>query len=138
MSQENVETVRLLYERLAWRDPRENPEALALLHPEVEWHGTIGGLGEGTVARGPDDVARFIAEDSQEWDQLVFEPREFIDVGDKVVVLQHERRRGRLSGVEVEHDTAAVVTLRDGRVIRCQGYMDQTAALEAVGLPRPT
>lgn len=138
MSRDNVEIVRRLYGALRHFDLRENAEALALLDPEVEWHGTIGGLGEGTMARGPEAVARFIAEDSQEWDELVFEPTDFIDAGDRVVVLQHERRRGRRSGVEVEHDTAAVVTLRDRRIVRCQGYMDQAQALEAVGLPRPT
>jgi ketosteroid isomerase-like protein len=134
MSRENVEIVRRLYEALRKFELAGNRAALELLDPDVEWHGTIGGLGEGTVARGRDEVSRFIAEDSQEWDELSFEPKEFIDVGDTVVVLQHERRRGRLSGVEVEEDTAAVLSLRNGRVWRCQPYMSQAEALAAAGL----
>src|SRR4051812_15982302 len=99
MSQDNVEIVRRLYATLRQFDLHDNPDAQALLHPDIEWHGTIGGLGEGTVARGRDAVAEYIAEDSQEWDELVFEPTEFIDAGaDRIVVLQHERRRGKRSG----------------------------------------
>ena len=145
MSRENVEIVRRLYEALrlpsdpgrAIRGLIDNGQALDLLDPVVEWHGTVGGLAEGTVARGHEEVARFMLEDSQEWEELVFEPREFIDLGDTVLVLQRERRRGRHSGVELETDTASVIRLRDGRVWRLQGYMDQAQALAAVGLSEP-
>ena len=37
------------------------------------------------------------------------------------VVLMHEYRRGKGSGIEVETDTAVVFTVRQGRVIRIQG-----------------
>jgi ketosteroid isomerase-like protein len=57
-------------------------------------------------------------------------------VGDRVVVLQHERRRGRGSGVEVESETAVLFDLRDGLVIRLQGFMDREDALEAAGLAK--
>ena len=141
MSEDNVEVVRRLYERLRALtlagDLGEIPgdrELGDLLDPEVEWHGTIGGLSEGIVSRGPEEAARFMLDDSQEWDELVYEPTELIEVGDTVVVLQHERRRGRQSGVEVEADTAALLRLREGRIWHCQGYMDQNEALRAVGL----
>jgi hypothetical protein len=55
------------------------------------------------------------------------EAEEYIDAGDDVVVLLHEYRRGRGSGVELE---------LGGRVVRIQGYMDRRAALEALGLSR--
>ncbi|MFL5820663.1 MAG: nuclear transport factor 2 family protein [Solirubrobacteraceae bacterium] len=142
MSRENVAVVRRLYQELAaltaagdLGDLPANRALFDLLDPDVEWHGTIGGLAEGVVARGREEAARFMLDDSQEWDELVFEPREFIDVGDAVVVRQHERRRGRQSGIELEADTAAVLRLRDGKVWRCQGYMDQAQALQSVGLP---
>ena len=141
MPDDNVEVVRRLYHELrALTEAGEigdipaNRELLDLLDPEVEWRGTIGGLSEGVVSRGPEEAARFLLEDSQEWDELVYEPTELIEAGDAVVVLQHERRRGRQSGVEVEADTAAVLRLRDGRVWLCQGYMDQAEALRSVGL----
>ena len=46
-----------------------------------------------------------------------------------------EYRRGKGSGLEVETDTAVVFTVRDGRVVGIQGYIDPVAALEAAGLP---
>lgn len=51
-----------------------------------------------------------------------------------MVVLLHEYRRGKGSGIELEDDTAVVVTVRDGRIVRIQGYMDQDTALKDAGL----
>ena len=48
-------------------------------------------------------------------------------------MLVHEYRRGRGSGIEMESDTAVVFTVRHGRVVRMQGYMDQDAAMQAAG-----
>ena len=56
-------------------------------------------------------------------------PTEFLHINDLVVVLMHEYRRGKGSGIEVETDTAVVFTVRQGRVIRIQGYMDQATAV---------
>ena len=39
------------------------------------------------------------------------------------------------SGVRLDQETAHVWTLGDGRVIRCEVYLDRSEALEAVGLP---
>jgi ketosteroid isomerase-like protein len=131
MSQENVEIVRRSYEaflRSEW------DQAAQLLDPDVELHGTVGGLSEGSVARGLQQIRQvFQQEDSEAWDESRLEPERFIDGGDRVVVLQHEFRRGRGSGVELETDTAVVFEVRDGRVIRIQGYMDRASALEAAG-----
>jgi ketosteroid isomerase-like protein len=132
MSQENVEIVRRSWELLNSRDW----EALSeLVDPDVVLLGTVGGLEEGTVSRGMDQVQqRLDAEDAEVWDEHRFEPAKFIDAGERVVVIQREYQRGKGSGVEVEIDTAAVVEVRAGRIVRMQGYMDPAAALEAVGL----
>jgi ketosteroid isomerase-like protein len=76
----------------------------------------------------------FESEDLEAWEERRLEAEEYIDAGDNVVVLVHEYRRGRGSGVELEIDTAIVVGVSGGRVVRIQGYMDRHAALEAVGL----
>ena len=148
MSRDNVEVVRRLYAALHLpSDPSQGVRRLVedglaaeLLDPQVEWHGTVGGLSEGLVAHGHEEMVRVMLDDSQEWDELAIEPTEFIDLGDVVVVLQRERRRGRQSGVEVKTDTASVIWLRGGKVYRVRGYMDQSEALEAAwaggGSPR--
>jgi ketosteroid isomerase-like protein len=63
------------------------------------------------------------------------DPEEVIDAGDKVVVFQREYQRGRSSGIEIVTETAAIIYLRDARIVRMQGYLDRAAALEAAGLP---
>jgi ketosteroid isomerase-like protein len=131
MSQENVEVVRRMYEFLSGRDWEG---MLDLLDPDVEQHGTVGGLEEDHVSRGADQIRqRFEAEDNEVWDEHRIEPVRFIDAGDRVIVLQREYQRSK-GGVELVIDTAAILDLRDGRVVRMQGYMNPVAALEAVGL----
>jgi ketosteroid isomerase-like protein len=132
MSQENVEVVREVFESFVGRDWEKTAQ---LVDPEVEFHGTVGGLEEGRVARGlPQAIQTFEDEDLEAWEERRLEAEEFIDAGDDVIVLLHEFRRGRGSGIELETDTAVVCAVSGGRVVRIQGYMDRHAALEAAGL----
>jgi ketosteroid isomerase-like protein len=132
MSQENVEIVRRIIEdgvRGSWEE-----SAAPHLRPDTELHGTVGGLTEGSVWRGSEQVRKFFEEDSDAWDERRLDAEEFIDAGDCVVVLLHEFRRGKGSGVEIETDTAMVYEVRDRQVVRIQGYMNRAEALDAAGL----
>ena len=132
MSQENVEVVREAFESFLAADWEKTAQ---LVDPEVEFHGTVGGLEEGRAVHGlPQIVQEFEERDLEAWEERRLEAEEFIDAGDDVVVLLHEYRRGRGSGVELEIDTAVVVAVSGGRVVRIQGYVDRHAALEAAGL----
>jgi ketosteroid isomerase-like protein len=132
MSQENVEIVRAAFEAFIEGDQEKTAQ---LVDPALEFHGTIGGLQEGQIAHGQSEIDQtFESEDLEAWEERRLEPEEFIDAGDDVVVLLHEYRRGKGSGVELETETAVVVTVSGGRVVRIQGYMDRDAALAAVGL----
>ncbi len=132
MSQETVEIVRRTVEAIL---QGEWDQAGQLLDPDAEGHGTVGGLSEGTVLRGVTQFRQsFEQEDAEAWDERRLDAEEFIDAGDRVVVLVREFRRGKGSGIELEVDTAIVFEVRDGRVVRIQGYMDRDEALEAVGL----
>jgi ketosteroid isomerase-like protein len=131
MSQENVEIVRRIVDAI--RDRRWE-EATRQLAPGAELHGTVGGLTEGSVWRGPEQIRGFFEQDAEAWDERRLEAERFIDAGDCVVVPLHEFRRGKGSGVETETETAMVYEVRDGRAVRIQGYMDRGEALEAAGL----
>jgi ketosteroid isomerase-like protein len=133
MSEENVKIVMAYLDAGMRRDWTRLAE---LAHPDVELHGTVGGVEEGRVYRGVAEVIHEYNEvDGEAWEERRIEPEEFLDADDDVVVLFHEYRRGRGSGVELEIDTAAVFTVRDGRVLRMQGFMDRAAAQKAAGLP---
>jgi ketosteroid isomerase-like protein len=131
MSEDNVEIVRQVYECVnegRWDRMAE------LLDPDVVQHGTVGGLQEGTVVRGSSEITQMYEGEADAWDRQRIEPERLIDAGDRVVAFQREYQRGRTSGLELVVETAAVIDLRDGRVVRIQGYMDRAAALRAVGL----
>jgi ketosteroid isomerase-like protein len=111
MSQENVEIVRHVYDASLRNDWNTMSE---LLDPDFEFRGIVGGLEEGRIARGAQQFREvFEKEDLDAWDERRFEPEDFIDAGDCVVVLQREYRRGRASGVELEIETAVVFEVRD-------------------------
>jgi ketosteroid isomerase-like protein len=131
VSQENVKIVREAFDAFMGGDPEKTAQ---LVDPEIEFRGTVGGLQEGEIAHGQSQIEQTLAEDLEVWEERRLEAEEFIDAGADVVVLLHEYRRGRGSGVELETETAVVVSVNGGRVVRIRGYMDRRAALEAVGL----
>ena len=132
MSQENLEIVRRFgecWERLDWDGMR------GLVDPDVEQHGTIGGVEEGSVMHGVGEIRRQYEREDESWDEHRVEIQDLFDAGDQVVVFQREYQRGKSSGIDLVVDAAVVVGVRHGRIVRIQGYMDRDAALEAAGLP---
>jgi ketosteroid isomerase-like protein len=130
MSQENVEVVRHMCDAFLAGDLAA---ALDVLHADVTWHGTIGGIEEGRTAHGHEEVIEEFVESLRDWERHTLEAEDYLDAGDRVVVLWHEVGRGKRSGVEVETRTAVVYTVRGNQVVEVQGYMDRRQALEAVG-----
>jgi ketosteroid isomerase-like protein len=131
MAERNVEIVRRVYEYV---NQRRWDLMAELLDPNVAQYGTVGGLEEGTVVHGRSEIAQLYERETDAWDQQRIEPERLIDAGDQVVVFQREYQRGRSSGLELVVETAAVLDLRNGRVVRIQGYMDRATALRAAGL----
>ena len=132
MSEENVALVK---DFAAAAQSGDWGRVANLVDPELEGHGTVGGLDEGRVFKGlPALVHALEIEDAEAWEERRIEPTDFVDGGDAIVILIHEFRRGKGSGVELETDTAVVATIRDGLIARIAGYMDQSVALEAAGI----
>jgi ketosteroid isomerase-like protein len=132
MSQENVEVVRAMNEAFLAGDI---DAALEALDPEIEWHATVGGIDEGRVYRGREEVVQAFIDYFEVWERMEMRAEKYIDApGPNVVVFHHEVAKGRESGVVVETDTGTVHTVRDGKIVRVRSYMDRTQALEAAGL----
>jgi ketosteroid isomerase-like protein len=136
MSRENVEVVRRAFEAFN----RGGPEALisgGFWSPEIVWDTTPSGIPGLGVYRGYDEVRSAFEDDwftafpFEEWELAV---EELIDHGDQVIVLSRQRGRGASSGVAVELEQAHVFTLRGGKIVRFDSYLDRRKALEAVGL----
>jgi ketosteroid isomerase-like protein len=143
MSQENVELTRAYFEDIA-RASREDFDTEATISkmaefwdPEIEWD-TSGGpvLEIAGVYRGIEGARKWCREWFTAWEALDFE-YEVIDAGDRVVTLLDLRMRGRSSGIEVTLGKHAwVITFRDELMVRQKLYMNQSEALEAVGLSK--
>jgi ketosteroid isomerase-like protein len=132
MSQENVEVVRACIEAFQGGNVEM---ALDALDPEIEWHATVGGIDEGRVYRGREEVVQGFVDYFAVWERMEMRAVKYLDAGEEnVVVFHHEVAKGRESGVVVETDTGTVQTVRDGKIVRVRSYMDRNQALEAAGL----
>ena len=67
------------------------------------------------------------------WAEIRWEPVEFIDLGNIVVVETRIVGVGRGSDVPIEADETDVFWFRDGKIIRLTGFPTKRDALEAVG-----
>ena len=61
------------------------------------------------------------------------EVEDYIDAGERVVVIVHQRGRSKATGVPVDMRFGQVWTLRDGQSIRMQMYASPEEAIEATG-----
>jgi ketosteroid isomerase-like protein len=128
MSQENVEIVRQWLETfLATGTPVWDTLDKDV---EIEDHD----IPEQGKYRGHEGFLRWIEEWDAPWAEWSLQPEEFIDAGDRVVVIVHLKATGRSSGAQVERDDALVFELRDGKMVRIDYFNDRTQALEAAGL----
>jgi ketosteroid isomerase-like protein len=131
MSQQNVEIVRRV---IAARNRDDRDAALAYAAPDIEFDfsgstGPWAGIYRGVVA-----VTRLWDEMSEVFSDFSWEPQEFIDAGDAVVVPMRFHSRGRESGVETVSRGAQVYWLDDGKVVRYRHCQSRAEALEAAGL----
>jgi ketosteroid isomerase-like protein len=130
MSKENVEIVRRALEALDRRDLSS-------------WLAVCDEDGEVVPTRDWPDSGVRGAEAAFNWYVQVFDSlqpfrtadTEFIDAGADKVLLQYRIDvRGRGSGAEVEWRRWCVVTMRKGRLLRGEWFLDRAEALEAAGL----
>jgi len=70
----------------------------------------------------------------ESWEDYRREPREIVDLGDRILILLRESGRGKGSGVPVEASLAMLLTFRSGRVVRHREFSDWQQALEAAGV----
>jgi len=127
VSEENVELLRRGYAHFI-----ATGEINA--HPDLVWDVSRLGWPDQQVYPGVEGAMRFNAEWAAAWDDWELEVEDYLDAGERVVVIVNQRGRSKATGVPVEMRFAQVWTLRDGQGIRMQMYASVEEALEAVGL----
>jgi ketosteroid isomerase-like protein len=128
MSQENVEIVQRGFEHFAATgEPHWEIFDEAV---EVRDHDTMDQDGY----RGHAGMARWLEDWAAAWSSFTMEPEEFLDVGERVVMVFRMKATGLSSGVALERQDAMVFTVRGGKVLRLEYYNSRQQALESVGL----
>jgi ketosteroid isomerase-like protein len=130
MSQENIELVRRGYEAL--RDSGEEA-VFEFLHPDFDLTPVEEQL-DGETFHGHDGLRRFFQMLREAFGDFGWEPQEFEDFGDHVLVATRFSAEGRGSGAPVEARIYNLWTIRRGKAVRVHGYLSRPEALEAAGL----
>ena len=130
MSEENVEIALAAVD--AWN--RGDHEAwLALWDEEAEFHPLRAQL-EGESYSGHDGLRRFVAEMTQDFEEVRFEIEETRDAGEQVVGIGRFRARGRASGVDLDVPLGVLTRIRRGKIVYTRFFSEPADALEAAGL----
>ena len=131
MSQENVETIRAVWEAINQGDL---DAATAHLPADfvADWSESLAP--ESGVYRGRDEVRRAFAWTTESWSELEYFEDEIIDAGDQVVRVGGVRARGKGSGADVMAQGAQLWTFHKGTPVSVRLYQSRDEALEAAGL----
>ena len=110
-----------------------DPEIRLNPDPEASW------VGIGDTYEGHEGVRRYMAAVYEAFQDYRPEVEDLLDVGDgRVLTLAIEHGKGRGSGAEVMHRrTAHLWTLRDGKAVQIDLFLDRGPAYAAAGLTEP-
>jgi uncharacterized protein len=129
MSRENVEVVRGVID--GWL--RGDPATLELISDDVVYVSPPT-MPDGRTYHGHEGVLQWVVDWGQEWTDYELDVLRYRDLGDRVVTVERNRATGKRSGVAVDMQTVSLWTLRNGKVVRWQGYATEEEALEAAGV----
>lgn len=122
----------------------ENPETslrlremfARLAEPEFEVHmiPTEKSGAPSLEMNGPAGFRRLWKDWTEAFSTFTIEIEERIDAGDRVVSLVLQRGRTRVGDVEIEAESAAVWTIREGRLAAVEFHLDPDAAMRSAGI----
>ena len=125
-----ADVVRRVFEAFNRGDPSEAQE---LWTEDAEWRPAYfgGGLVEGAVYRGQDEIADFITVQADAWESFSATPLGVREAGSRVLVEARLEAVGRASGLPFERMTWNVFEIRDGRIASGRVYTSEADALDA-------
>lgn len=129
MSTDHLKTMQDLYGNFAKGDI---PAVLAVFDPKIEWT-EAEGFPYGGLYTGPDQVTENVfVKLGTEWDGFSATPREFIDAGDKIIVLGQYTGTYKATGKAIAAGFAHVWTLRQGKAVKFVQYADTALVQRAL------
>jgi uncharacterized protein len=131
MSQQDVDTMRRAYDGFG----RQDVEAvLAAFDADIDFHSSDV-IPRGGQRRGHQEVTAFFGSLASTFEELEVAPDEFVDAGDRVIVLGIHR--GRANGQRFETPFVQVWRMRGGKAVAMKEYLDPSQLLKAVGWQAP-
>lgn len=113
-------------------------DALATLHPDVEWHIAfrLPDLpADATVIHGREGVLGLWRQFGSVWGKLVFTPQELLyDSGETVIAQTRIQATGGESGVELDSTLYYVLAIRDGLLRRIRPFESPEDAAAGAGV----
>jgi ketosteroid isomerase-like protein len=130
VTEEYVQRLRLAYEAFH----EGGVEAiLDRVSPDFEVRDRDSAPDRSTLVGG-EGIMELVRLNMEVFDELEFEPVEFLDRGEVVIVVLRMRVRGRSSGAAIDSETVHAWEFSEGRAARMQIYGDRQKALDALGL----
>jgi ketosteroid isomerase-like protein len=130
MSEENVEVVRKLIDAV---NEGNVEAAVETFDPEAVFEPLRASV-QGTY-RGQAGIRDWLADTRENFAAFRLDITDIRDLGDNGVLSAGSLHvQGQGSGVETDVPTAAIATLRNGKVVSLKDYGDRRKALEAAGL----
>jgi ketosteroid isomerase-like protein len=124
--------------RIGWEafNRQDLDAAFVLYHPDCEsdWDPRFPSVGIPSTIHGREDRMRVQRRIAGEWRDMRFNPEELIFNDDRMISVGRMTGVGLTSGVPVEVEWVADLTIRAGRVVRERITMDHTEGLAAAGL----
>jgi hypothetical protein len=84
--------------------------------------------------RGHSGFGRWLEDWASAWSEFSMDPKEYLDVGNTVIVVLQMKATGAGSSITVEREDAMVCKMRGQKVVRVDYYNNREQALKAVGL----
>ena len=129
MSQQDVESLRRIYDAFSRWDVEE---LVADLAHDIEWN-LPDALPWGGTRHGHDGVLAFASVLQDHLEGSWADPDDFLDAGDRMVVLGRLRGRARATGQAFEVEFAHVWKMTDGVASRLHAYFDTAPIMAALG-----
>lgn len=127
MSQENLEIIRGFDADYRRRDLEAIYERY---HPDIEVRDWMGGVHKGREA-ATDSMKEWL----RQWEWFSSDLEEIVELpGDRAVVINRFRGKGKQSGAETEWVAGEIWTFREGKIAQIVDYPDVDAAFKAAGL----
>lgn len=130
MSEENVDAVRAIYDAFARRD---RAAMLAHVDADVTIHARPHHP-DVSVYEGHEGFMRFTDSDWEAFEEVTYEPQEFIEKGPYVIVPIRQAGRGKGSDVGIEESIVNVWKMSDGKCVELRIHSTMDEALEEIRL----